>query len=496
MRRDPTLTPAGDRGVLVDFEEIDLGHLHAAAHRAAALTNLEACIVGHSSLLLLFRARPADAEVLWAVGEAVASPAGIEPRTHVIDVSLAAGDAPDLGRLLEHLDSLQEDFVAALEATRLRARFLGFRAGFAYLEGMPRSWHLPRRSAPRSRVPAGSLGIAGPMAGFYPIDSPGGWNLIGRASASFWDPWRDPPGLIGVGDEIRVRVSSRAPVSPPAPREATSSGGVFAEVIDTGQATMIVGGARISRYAKGLPCGGAFDAVALEAANRAVGNDAGAAALEIAFVGPRLRFESETLLSWAGAPADVTVNGRTVPNATLVPVAARDVVAIGRVAEGARGVLAVRGGIADPAAPFAVAPELLRQGDLLKSAAAMPQAPRIRQLHRENRLHVRVVAGPHHVSLGVLQQIVRHPWAVTLELDRVAVRLRSDSTPPELPHDLPSCGMQFGTVQWHPNGELVVMGPDHPITGGYLQPVTVVTDDHWKIAQLAPGERVRFEIVG
>ena len=52
--------------------------------------------------------------------------------------------------------------------------------------------------------------------------------------------------------------------------------------------------------------------------------------------------------------------------------------------------------------------------------------------------------------------------------------------------------MQFGTVQCHPNGDLVVMGPDHPVTGGYLQPMTVLTAERWKLAQLSPGERVTF----
>ena len=60
----------------------------------------------------------------------------------------------------------------------------------------------------------------------------------------------------------------------------------------------------------------------------------------------------------------------------------------------------------------------------------------------------------------------------------------------EVPADLPSCGMQFGTIQLHPDGSLVAMGPDHPITGGYLQPFTVVWDDRWKLGQLAPGAMI------
>ena len=54
--------------------------------------------------------------------------------------------------------------------------------------------------------------------------------------------------------------------------------------------------------------------------------------------------------------------------------------------------------------------------------------------------------------------------------------------------------MQCGTVQCHPNGDLVLMGPDHPVTGGYLQPITVVSGDLWKLGQLAPGDQVRWHL--
>ena len=60
------------------------------------------------------------------------------------------------------------------------------------------------------------------------------------------------------------------------------------------------------------------------------------------------------------------------------------------------------------------------------------------------------------------------------------------------PADLPSCGAQFGTIQWHADGSIVALGPDHPVTGGYLQPATVLSTELWKLAQLAPGDRVKL----
>jgi allophanate hydrolase subunit 2 len=100
---------------------------------------------------------------------------------------------------------------------------------------------------------------------------------------------------------------------------------------------------------------------------------------------------------------------------------------------------------------------------------------------------LRVVRGPHEAP-----ELPRE-WIVTPQLDRVGIRLRPViASPFGPPADLPSCGMQPGTLQWHPDGSLVAMGPDHPITGGYLQPATIVSDDVWKLAYLQPGDRVRF----
>jgi allophanate hydrolase subunit 2 len=84
-------------------------------------------------------------------------------------------------------------------------------------------------------------------------------------------------------------------------------------------------------------------------------------------------------------------------------------------------------------------------------------------------------------------------WEVTPHLNRVGIRLKPIKASAFTPgSELPSCGMQFGTLQWHPDGSVVAMGPDHPATGGYLQAATVASEDLWKLAQLAPGELVRL----
>lgn len=81
--------------------------------------------------------------------------------------------------------------------------FVGFAPGFGYLTGQDRRLHVPRRSDPRVRVPAGAVGLAGEFSGIYPRESPGGWQLLGRTPTPVWDLDRDPPALLQPG--IRVR---------------------------------------------------------------------------------------------------------------------------------------------------------------------------------------------------------------------------------------------------------------------------------------------------
>ncbi|MDQ3553697.1 MAG: 5-oxoprolinase subunit PxpB [Chloroflexota bacterium] len=81
--------------------------------------------------------------------------------------------------------------------------FLGFAPGFGYLGLLPKELELPRRGEPRTRVPAGSVAIAGRQTAVYPSATPGGWHLIGRTKAVLWDVSRDPPALLAPGDKVR-----------------------------------------------------------------------------------------------------------------------------------------------------------------------------------------------------------------------------------------------------------------------------------------------------
>jgi len=82
---------------------------------------------------------------------------------------------------------------------------LGFTPGFPYLGGMDPRIATPRLENPRIKIPAGSVGIAGEQTGIYPVDSPGGWRIIGRTPVNIYDPFRTPPVLFSAGNYIRFQ---------------------------------------------------------------------------------------------------------------------------------------------------------------------------------------------------------------------------------------------------------------------------------------------------
>ncbi|MFH9476865.1 allophanate hydrolase subunit 1 [Streptomyces anulatus] len=114
-------------------------------------------------------------------------------------------DGPDLDEVAA-LWGVPAGEVAALHSrTAFRVAFCGFAPGFGYLTGLPERLHVPRRTTPRTRVPAGAVALAGPYTGVYPRPSPGGWQIVGRMPdpGALWDPARDPAALLVPGTPVR-----------------------------------------------------------------------------------------------------------------------------------------------------------------------------------------------------------------------------------------------------------------------------------------------------
>ena len=432
------IAPAGDHALLIELDRtIAAAQLHGAAQQVRALEGVLACIVGHSSLYVVFREPfPIGRFRAFDLVGATFSRKGDE---HRLAVSFRDEYAPDLSEFLTHARITRDEFLARIRDLRLVVRYLGFRGGFAYLDGWPVEWAMPRRPTSRP-VARGSFGIAGGVAGFYPIDSPGGWNILGRTAEPL--EYR-----FAAGDGILIN-----PVGELPRRELTRAQTRVSVPHITGISAPFMTRVRAANWAnleRGIPVGGPFDIEAAEAANIAAGNAPGAELLEFAQIGPRITPDSDVMVAWYDAGGG-----------TIHRLRARETFDLGRIRNGVRGYLAI--------------------------AAERGGAP-LKTLRRTDRLVIRAMRGPHDIGLDEIE------CEVTPSLDRVGIRLRPlrkiDVKPPA---DLPSIGMQFGSLQLHSDGSIVAMGPEHPVTGGYLQPMTVLWTERWKLAQLAPGERVRF----
>lgn len=204
------LTPSGDSALLLQLgEDIDPAlnrrvHTLAAQLRAAALPGLREIVPGYCALLIHYDSAEIDyAEVRERVAETVAREANVAaalPRRVEIPVVY---DGPDLDFVAAHHHLSVREVIGIHAAPEYRVYMMGFTPGFAYLGEVDARIATPRLETPRLRVPAGSVGIAARQTGIYPLESPGGWRLLGHTPLKMFDLQREAPFLLAPGDLVR-----------------------------------------------------------------------------------------------------------------------------------------------------------------------------------------------------------------------------------------------------------------------------------------------------
>ncbi|WP_242610897.1 5-oxoprolinase subunit B family protein [Blastococcus saxobsidens] len=192
----------GDRAVLLEADPALVPALRAAL--AAAPLDGQLDLVPAARTLLVVLDRPPTDPDLAALRRLRPGAGPPTAPTGHLEVPVVF-DGPDLGDVAARTGRSEADLVTQLTGTRFTVAFGGFAPGFGYLTGLPEELHVPRRPTPRTRVPAGAVGLAGPYAGIYPRASPGGWQLVGRTDLVLFDVERDPPALLTPGTTVALR---------------------------------------------------------------------------------------------------------------------------------------------------------------------------------------------------------------------------------------------------------------------------------------------------
>jgi KipI family sensor histidine kinase inhibitor len=522
------LVPAGETALLVvlgDRVEPALNdRVHALTRALDDAPWVTELTPGYASLLVEYEPAaitPADAEA--AIRGALALlPAETRQETRLRQVPTVYGGAegPDLARVAEQVGLAAEEIVRLHANTLQRVYMLGFVPGHPYMGDLPAALDVPRLATPRTTVPQGSVAIAGGQTVIYALTAPGGWSILGRTALRLFDPYQDPPAYFRPGDHVRfvpVEQADFAADDAPAPAAPpVVAADPALEIVAGGLQTLVQDLGRWGYARYGVPRSGPMDPFAARAATCLVGNGPDAAGLEITFGGPTIRFRRECLIAVTGADLSPSVDGAAVPGWTAQTVAAGAVLKFGRRRAGLRAYLAVAGGLAVPPVLGSRATYLrggfgglagraLAAGDRLDVGLAAPDASRRagcslaaeqRPAYRPDPT-VRVLLGPHddRFPMEAIEQLLSTAYAVAPDSDRMGYRLAGPRLARREPADLVSGGMSLGGIQVPGDGQPIILLSDHQTTGGYPLLATVIQADLPLVAQLAPGQSLRFKAV-
>lgn len=203
----------GDRSLLVELGERISPEINRRVqdvmHRLkrAAVPGILELSPSYRSLMILYDPlRTTPRELQSAIVELAATgddESLFSSAEHVIPVVYGGEHGPDLEWVAAHHGVSTDAIVARHSGCTYRVYMIGFTPGFPYLGELPADLDTPRRSTPRTRVPKGSVGLAQRQTGIYPADSPGGWQIIGWTPITLFDPRRQPPSLLNMGDTVR-----------------------------------------------------------------------------------------------------------------------------------------------------------------------------------------------------------------------------------------------------------------------------------------------------
>jgi antagonist of KipI len=269
----------------------------------------------------------------------------------------------------------------------------------------------------------------------------------------------------------------------------------------------------------GINPGGTMDKLSAQVANILVGNDSHEAVIELHFPASSFFFEQPALLALAGADFSATFNGDEVPHLHPILVSKYSILQFHNIVNGARAYLAVKGGLSIPKWLGSCSTHLkagaggykgrsLQNDDEIGLGAAPDLCPLIGKKeyivlpwkadtawNGDDAEEILILPGNEFGRLtgSSKEKLNQHAYIITNQSDRMGYQLKGESLLMSTNEEVVSSGVNFGTVQLLPGGQLIVLMADHQTTGGYPRVAHVITADHSKLAQMKPGDAIRFK---
>ena len=431
----------------------------------------------------------------------------------------------DLAEVAQYLGISVDEVIRRHTEHEYQVAFSGFAPGFGYMVSKGAQLHVPRRQSPRVKIPAGSVALAGEFSSVYPQASPGGWQLIGTTDLAVWDIHREEPALLKAGYRVnfidceKPGVTYSLPTENPIVQKQQQGQTNDLTVLSVGLQTLYQDLGRAGLSSLGISESGAMDKSALRSANRLVGNPSDYTVLEVTQGGFKAKANRDLLVAITGANCAieiVTAEKERYQSSVYQPIhlAKGDEIHIGRVTQGVRNYLAVRGGFdvlpvlescsfdtlaqVGPA-PVAVGQLLSVNRVVEQGAISLNESPSFDYPKPDDTVVLDVVLGPRTdwFTPNAIALLSQQLWQVTAASNRIGLRLSGDvPLAREKQQELPSEGTCIGAIQVPANGQPVLFLNDHPLTGGYPV-IGTVCEYHLDLAgQIPVNAKIRFNPIG
>ncbi|WP_373229108.1 5-oxoprolinase subunit PxpB [Cohnella sp.] len=544
-RDEVTFLPLGDRAFTFKWREstsiLDLA-AKAQAIGSHDLPWLQEVVPAYRTLTFHLRDHTyiprLAAQMLLNILDGIANEQSSIPRQVELPVVYGGEYGPDLTESALRSGLSEQQFIERHAELIYQVALIGFAPGFPYLSGMDNSLAQPRRASPRLKVPAGSVGIAGNQTGVYPIDSPGGWQIIGRTAKPLFRPEEVDPFLLGPGDVVKFVPIEKfedcifhdGAANIPAKVKFSDTATASLSVLKPGLLTTIQDLGRKGWQAFGVSAGGAMDEGSMRKANLLIGNDEDSAVLEFTLLGGSYSVEANLLIALCGADLEASLNGKRLPMNRPVWLQAGTLLSFGRAISGSRCYMAVAGGIdvpymlgsrsTDPRARIGGGTgRALIEGDRI-----MCLTPALRTSELQETLHRKALAShavwssvswnaeaaksPRDIKVRVLlgaewdtfisdsqKSLFKDKYRLEVSSDRMGLRLAGTILMRIVnDEELESHGVTPGTIQVPPNGQPIILCAGCQPTGGYPKIAHVISADMPLLALAVPGDWVSFEL--